>query len=206
MGFLFLDIETFVDKENEISSFIPFEKESKVLVISYNYYEKEFRMEKGKLKEATFLKEWKLGEKELLDTFFKKLKGWVRKDKWFKIVGFNISKFDIPYLYGRMKVHEIAPESELFDVLFHKPCHVDLAQISMSCSENSKKYNEFFASNQKDMNRIFGIPIKEGTGKDVSEFYRKKQYEKIMEYVMSEFTFEQRYICLKNHFLGDHNH
>ena len=39
MGFLFLDIETYSSKNNPDSSLNPYESESKILVISYNYYE-----------------------------------------------------------------------------------------------------------------------------------------------------------------------
>jgi hypothetical protein len=41
------------------------------------------------------------------------------------------------------------------------------------------------------------LPVKEGTGKDLSEYYRKKQFNMIMKYAMEEFTFEQLYLALR---------
>ena len=39
MGHLFLDIETYVSKENKNSALNPYEKGSEVILIAYNYYD-----------------------------------------------------------------------------------------------------------------------------------------------------------------------
>lgn len=104
MGFLFLDIESFVAPDNEKSGLNPFHDESKVIVISYSYYSLEKAPVGSQIKKPIFLFEWIIGsEKELLKEFFEKLVGFYSNDKMLKIVGFNQLAYDLPYLFARMK-------------------------------------------------------------------------------------------------------
>ena len=101
MSHLFLDIETYVSVENESSGLNPYEKESKVIVIAYTYYE-GFKPPAGKqIKKPTFLKEWELGEEEMLLKFYRLLKKVQDKETHPpKFIGFNITSLDLPYLFG----------------------------------------------------------------------------------------------------------
>lgn len=202
MGYLFFDIESFVDPEEERSGLNPFYKNSKVIVISYNYYPQNMYPLAHQIKKPTFLFEWEVGgEKELLSQFFSTLKRIYLSDPNLKIIGFNHLAYDLNYLMARMSFHKIAQEKEIFDLLISLPRHVDLAQIGMLVSEKTKEANDFRCISQKVINSYFDIPIKEDSGKDVSKYYSKKNYEKIKKYCEEEFTFELLYSSLIEYFL-----
>ena len=50
--------------------------------------------------------------------------------------------------------------------------------------------------NQKEA--TLDIPVKKGSGKDVTKYYLNKEYDKILEYINDEFTFETLYLKLKD--------
>ena len=121
MGFLFLDIESFVAPHNERSGLNPHHDESKVIVIAYNYYDLRKAPCAGEIKAPTFLYDWVEGsEKELLDKFWGILKEIHESDDFLKIVGFNQLAYDLPYLFSRMDYHAIAHKQELFDIYIDK--------------------------------------------------------------------------------------
>ncbi len=206
MGYLFLDIESFVDPEDERSGLNPFHKESKVLAISYNYYATHNYPLPQQIKKPTFLFEWIEGsEKRLLGKFFAELKSIFEKDKMLKVVGFNHLAYDLAYLFARMSHHKIAPDKEIFDALFSLPRHIDLAQLGMAVSEKTKKDQDFRCISQKVINSYFDIPIKEDSGKDVSKYYLNKRFDKIQKYCEEEFTFEMLYASILEYFLRTNN-
>jgi len=202
MGFLFLDIESFVDPDDEKSGLNPYHAKSKVIVISYNYYARQKAPGAPEIKPPTLLFEWELGsEKKLLEEFYSLLKKWGSKDEILKIVGFNHLAYDLTYLFARMAHNKVAPEKELFDLLFTDPRHVDLAQLGMAVAR-ATKYNEDFRNiSQKAINAHFDIPVKEDNGKIISSYYSKKKYDKIKKYCLEEFTFEMLYQSLLQTFL-----
>jgi hypothetical protein len=202
MGYLFLDIESFVDTNNEMSGLNPFHEESKVIVISYNYYSGEKPPFGKQIKKPVFLYEWVLGgEKELLIVFFNVLKNIYSDEKMLKIIGFNQLAYDLPYLLSRMVKHNICDEKILFDMLFTNPRHIDLSQLAMPISTKTKKDEDFRCISQKVINSYFDIPIKEATGLDVSKFYIKKRYDLIEKYVVEEFSFELLYKSILDYYL-----
>jgi len=202
MGFLFLDIESFVDPNDEKSGLNPFHEKSKVLVIAYNYYHSSSAPKPETIKPPSFLFEWEVGsEKKLLEEFYSFLKTVAKRDDFLKIVGFNHLAYDLNYLFARMNKHKIAPEKELFNELFSKPRHIDLAQLGMAVSKATKRDGDFRTISQKVINSYFEIPIKEASGKDVSKFYSEKNYDKIVKYCTEEFTFELLYQSLLLTFL-----
>lgn len=190
MGHLFLDIETYIPRGDENSALNPYKDYSKVLVISFSYYDGFKPPAKAQIREPVFLKEWESSEKEILRAFYNFLKKTKQSDPWLKICGFNILKFDIPYLFGRMKTQNIAGEEELYDLLF-RPFGTDMMQLSAIISEKTKKHEQLWATNQKEASAFFKLPVKEGTGADVSTFYDKKEFDKIMKYCKEEFNLEQ---------------
>lgn len=202
MGYLFLDIESFVDPEDERSGLNPFHEKSKVLVIAYNYYNSHNYPLPSQIKKPSFLFEWEEGsEKKLLSKFFNELKRIFEKDKSPKVIGFNHLAYDLSYLFARMSDQKIAPQKELFDVLFSLPRHVDLAQLGMAISDKTKKDQDYRCISQKMINSYFDIPIKEESGKDVSRHYLNKRYDKIKKYCEEEFTFEMLYASTLEYFL-----
>ncbi|MEK6958955.1 MAG: hypothetical protein AABW59_02810 [archaeon] len=202
MGFLFIDIESFVDPEDEMSGLNPFFAKSKVIVISYNYYALPKVPSEAQVKPPTFLFEWEIGsEKKMLEEFYKLMKEWGEKEEILKIVGFNHLAYDLPFLFSRMSHHKIAKEKELFNLLFTKARHVDLAQLGMAVAPATKHNEDFRCISQKMINSHYDIPIKEHSGKDVSKFYIEKRYDKIKTYCTEEFTFELLYNSLLQTFL-----
>jgi len=204
MGFMFLDIETYSDKNNPNSSLNPYEQESKVLVISYNYYEGFKPPKKENLKKPTFLKVWDSDEKEILTEFYNFIKSIEKKDNYLKFVGFNILKFDLPYLFGRMKVLDIADEKELYKTLFNK-FNIDMYQLSSIVSEETLRHEQLWATNHKKTSEFLKLQIKEGEGIDCSIFYDNKEFDKIINYCSSEFNLEQMFDSLYLHILSLRN-
>jgi len=198
MGYLFFDIETYVDPEDKTSGLNPYKKASKILAIAYNYYDAFILTEKNIIP-PSILKEWELGEKELLSTFYAFWRDILQKDKHLKIVGFNQIKFDIPYLFARMQLNSINVSEELFDILYRRPHYIDLCQISMIVSEKMAEKKEFYNVNQEEANKFFEIPFKKSKGTIVTECYLVRNYEGIIDYIKQEFTFERLYINLRRH-------
>ncbi|MDD3084154.1 MAG: hypothetical protein PHP82_03965, partial [Candidatus ainarchaeum sp.] len=156
MGFLFLDIESFVSPTNEQSGLNPFYNESKIIVISYNYYALEKAPQGKQIKKPIFLFEWVIGsEKKLLEIFFEQLVEIYSKDKFLKIVGFNQMAYDLPFLFSRINKHKISNEKILFDFLFNLPRHIDLSQLAMPISSKTKKDEDFRCISQKVINSYF---------------------------------------------------
>lgn len=207
MGHLFLDIETFVDEENKKSGLNPFEPESKVLMINFNHYDTP-KFTSSDIKPPTFLKEWESSEKEVLTNFYNRLKETIPQDRYqdseghfrcgLKIIGYNVLGFDLPYLLGRMMINKIDTNRNLIQFLYTDSVKIDLMQISMMISKKIDIYNDLLPISQINANSYFKIPIKKGTGLFVSDYYRKGEYEKIMDYVSEEFTFEHLYLALKD--------
>jgi DNA polymerase elongation subunit (family B) len=202
MGFLFLDIESFVDPEDEESGLNPFHKKSKIIAIAYNHYSLAKAPHEEQIKPPTFLFEWEVGsEKKMLEEFYKLLVEWSKKDDVLKIIGFNHMAYDLPFLFSRMEHHDIGTKKELFDLLFTKPRHVDLAQIGMAVARATKYNEDFRCISQKAINAIYEIPVKEDNGKIITTYYIEKKYDKIKKYCTEEFTFELLYQSLLQTFL-----
>lgn len=211
MGYLFFDIESYVSVHNRNSGFNSYEKEAKVIVISYNYYPGFHAPKKEQLKQPIFLKEWESSEKEILAKFYTLIKERVEGEMAvnksgkeltrLKMVGFNILKYDLPYLFGRMEQLKIADKRELFYYLFVMPYAVDLYYLTPMVSQKTKEYRQLWGIGQKEINEFFGIQVKEGRGDELSRFYDAKDYTKIMKYCTEEFTFEQLYDAFLMHVL-----
>jgi hypothetical protein len=221
MAFLFFDIETFIDPEDKTSGLNPYRKKSKVLTISYKFYAgKKLNIgykgkpgEKLDLNPLTTYKEWESDEKTILEDFWEFFKGKVEEEirtlsggqviTDLKVVGFNQTKFDLPYLFGRMMYHKIATEDELYSVLFERPNQVDLMQLAMTINPTNfqkkdgkwqrptQMNHELFNQGQKEINKTLGIKVKKGSGTDITKYYLDREYEKIEEYIKDEFTFEE---------------
>ena len=196
MGYFFIDAETYIDKEKPESGLNPYIASSKIICIAYNYYD-EFHLSEKHIKKPTILKEWETSEADILNKIYTFLKLKIEADKHLKIIGFNNLKFDMTYLFGRLVVNKIAPTEEIYDVFYRRPHYIDLGQLSQIISNN--KFKEILNISQKDANKFFGLPLKHGSGKDITIFYKNKEYEKIVEYINEEFSFELLYISIRRH-------
>ncbi len=202
MGFLFLDIESLMHEKNPKTGLNPHFSESKVLVIAYSYYNLNKAPSASQIKEPVFLYEWSIGgEKKLLEKFYLFLKEVAKNDSFLKLVGFNHLAYDLPFLFSRMKENKIASDQELFDLLFTDPRHIDLSQLAMAISEDTKRDEDFRCISQKRINTYFDIPVKQDTGADVSKYYYEKRFDLIERYCKEEFTFELLYNSILDYFI-----
>ncbi len=190
MGHLFLDIESYLQKGHEESGKNPYLPESKVILISYNYYSTKNPPVKDEIKPPTFLKEWESSEKNILVQFMKFLEELRRKDAELKVHGFNILKFDLPYLFGRMKHHRLGNEKELHDLLFGQQS-TDMMQLSEIISDSTRKKEGLWDIQKHDLNRFFDIQTEEWASEECSRYYDEKKYDNIIDYCKKEFSFEQ---------------
>lgn len=198
MGYLFFDIETYVDPKDRDSGLNPFRNNSKVLAIAYNYYNSFILVERDIIP-PSILKEWELGEKEMLEEFYSFWSNALERDRHLKIVGFNQIKFDISYIFARMSLHAIRSNNELFDVLYKRPHFIDLSQISMILARKMSERKEFYNVNQQEANAFFNISQKKQAGTVSSKYYDEKNFDGIINYIKEEFTFESLYIHLRRH-------
>lgn len=198
MGYLFFDIETYIDPQDKFSGLNPYRNRSKILTIAYNYYDSFILVEKNIIPPSV-LKEWELGEKKMLEEFYVFWCNTLERDKHLKIVGFNQVKFDIPYIFARMSFYSTRSNDELFDVLYKRPHFIDLSQISMVISQKMREKKEFYNVNQEEANKFFNIQYKKQRGTIVSQYYENKNFEGILNYINGEFTFEYLYIQLRRH-------
>ncbi len=203
MGYFFIDIETFIDPEQPESGLNPYLKNSKILVIAYNYYD-EFHLSEKHITPPTILKEWEEGEENILHKIYDFLRLKIEKDKNLKLMGFNNLKFDMTYLFGRLIQKNIASPEEIYDIFYRKPHYIDLGQLSQIVSNH--RFKDILNISQKQANSFFNLPTKKGSGKDVTKFYLLSQYDQILEYVKEEFSFELLYIKLRRHIYSKKPH
>ena len=102
-----------------------------------------------------------------------------------------------------MELYEIDTKEEIYEYLFRLPHVIDLGQLAQIISKN--RFKEIMNINQKEANNFFDIPVKKGSGKDVTKYYLNKEYDKILEYINDEFTFETLYLKLKRHMFNKKN-
>ena len=202
MGYFFFDIETFIDESDKASGLNPYKNKSKIISIAYNYYN-EFKMNEKFIRPPTVLKEWEENEEKILKKFYNFIKIKLPDDKHFKFIGFNCTKFDLTYLLGRLELYEIDTKEEIYEYLFRLPHVIDLGQLDQIISKN--RFKEIMNINQKEANNFFDIPLKKGSGKDVTKYNLNKEYDKILEYINDEFTFETLYLKLKRHMFNKKN-
>lgn len=188
MGHLFLDIESYAADEKNASN--PYLPESKVILIAYNYYDSDKPPIKNEIKAPTLLKEWASDEASILKEFLAMLRELKKKDPKLKIHGFNILRFDLPYLFGRMKTHNLADEHELHKILF---CTLgtDMMHISSLLSDSNRSKEQLWGLEQSDINRFFGMQKQEGMEIECSKMYDRKEFDKILQHCAEQFKFEQ---------------
>lgn len=197
-SYFFIDIETYIDKQNPETGLNPYYPNSKIIAIAFNYYDAFVLTEKNIIP-PTIYKEWESSEKEILERFYNFIKRKVETSPHIKIVGFNHIKFDLPYLFARLTYYEIDKKENIHKILFQLPHHIDLGQASMIISSRMKKRKEFYNVSQVEVKKFFNMPI-QAKGRDkLSDYYRNKQFEKIIEYIKEEFQSELIYINLRRH-------
>jgi len=159
-------------------------QEGKVISIAYALND-----EKPKI-----LREWELTEPSVLQSFYdvadRSTRESLRLEKPITYVGFNILNFDIPFLFCRMQHNKIQTSLGTHDArwLFRRlfQFSLDLLQIHLPLNN--------FESKGLDHNALchaYGLPAKPLGGYVLAEFYYRKEYEKIEDYVQCEFVYPE---------------
>ncbi len=134
------------------------------------------------------LKEWELGEREILQKFYNLLADLQHgsSEDRLKIIGHNILGFDLFFLYNRMKQHQIAEEKRLYQIVINKPEVVDLLQIHLPLNGNNTK-----GLKHDVLAYAYGFPVKSTLGSGEILHYFEKEYTKIIEYSEREFIYPE---------------
>jgi predicted PolB exonuclease-like 3'-5' exonuclease len=146
---------------------------SKIVCISYGYYDSV--TSKWKIEH---LNDEQITEKELLFEF-----GKLCNTKFHKsiLAGYNIRRFDIPFVYRRMLVNNILPPTQ-FDSSEKKPWEI----INLDLYKVWSDYNTLNGMSNFDLVcHIMGVPSpKQGEvkGDSVGEYYYNGKIQEITEY------------------------
>jgi len=136
------------------------------------------------------LKEWELGEHEILKKFYNhvvELQRGSGEDR-LRIIGHNILGFDLFFLYNRMRHYHIEEEKWLYQWIINKPEVIDFLQLHLPL-------NDFQTKGLKHdvLAQAYGFPEKETLGSGETLHYFQKDYQKIIEYSEKEFIYPQLY-------------
>lgn len=173
---------------HEYGALNPFE--GKTVLITY-------QVDEGK---PQYLKEWKADEPSILRKFYDALN---QPKERVTLVGFNIAKFDLPFLFARIINHK--KEMSLSDAdmvwVFKRLLNfvnvVDLMQLHLP--SNNFTYEGMV---HDVLATCYDCQTKIGSGSDVKEHYYTEP-EGMMEYVEKEFIYQQMFAkMLKDGLVG----
>ena len=144
------------------------------------------------------LAEWKSSEKQILEELYDTIslyKG-SREDP-LNIIGFNITNFDLPFLFWRCKELEIKNGFYGHDPLwlykkFHTPTIQDILQIHLPLNDWTR-----YGLNHNAIAMAYDLPTKKERGDVNASYYYNEQYEKILKYTNEEFIYPQLYKKMK---------
>ncbi len=140
---------------------------------------------KGLDTKLKLLAEWKTSEKEILEGFFDHVKGRLEEGIRTELIGYNVLRFDLPFLIIRAFHHKLDSLENLQGII-HETYTKDLIQCLLP-------YNNFTFAGLNSLNVAsrLGIPI-QYAGRDVKEFYENREYDKIEEHIGSDVLFVER--------------
>jgi len=139
------------------------EKENKILTIQYQALDNQ-----GKINgHLTILKEWESSEKEILELFIRET-GILTKKFQFIPVGYNLG-FEHNFFKERTKIHGLAK----IDILNYP--FIDFHSIGVLMNQGMFK--------GASLDKLTGKPM---NGSMIPEWYAKKEYDKIVEYIEVE--------------------
>ena len=134
------------------------------------------------------LKEWEIGEREVLQRFYNVLSDLQRGgggDR-LRIIGHNILGFDLLFLYSRMCRHGIADEGRIYQRIMNGPAVVDLLQLHLPLNGYRTK-----GLKHDVLAHAYGLPVKSTQGSGETPHYFQKEYGKIIEYSEREFIYPE---------------
>jgi hypothetical protein len=144
------------------------------------------------------LAEWKSSEKTILKELYDVIslhKG--NQDDPLNIIGFNITNFDLPFLYHRSQETQIENGFRGYDPLwlykyFHAPTIQDILQIHLPLNNWSR-----YGLNHNAVAMAYDLPTKEERGDVNAGYYYNQEFDKILKYTEDEFIYPQLYQKMK---------
>ncbi|WP_258083470.1 3'-5' exonuclease family protein [Thermococcus thermotolerans] len=100
--------------------------------------------------------------------------------------GFGIARFDIPVLFVRSLIHEIAEPEKLYETYF-KMRHLDLSVASVPLTPE-RKYPEVLAPVSQNwvIKNLLMIENKKPSGTEVWDFYDRSEHDRIRKRTIEE--------------------
>jgi DNA polymerase elongation subunit (family B) len=129
------------------------------------------------------LKEWEEGEKSILSKFYDMLRKRLALKRTFTLIGWNIIRFDIPFLTYRLFFHKIDNLDNILEI-FRRAYWRDLRQCLLPF--NSYRFKGL---NEEDVAKRLDISPSKYSNRAIKTFYEKHEYKKIEEHAMSEMRF-----------------
>jgi DNA polymerase elongation subunit (family B) len=168
MVLVYLDIETYSPSKKPMFS-------DKVILI---YYKEKL----GGNADIMF-KEWEESEKAVLLKFYNTLKDRIATEKTVTLIGWNIVRFDIPFLTYRLFFNKIDSLDNILEI-FRQAYWRDLRQCLLPFNRYS-----FKGLSEEEVAKKFKIESPKYSNKEIKTFYEKGEYEKIEDHALSEMKF-----------------
>ncbi|MEK6955490.1 MAG: hypothetical protein AABW52_02430 [Nanoarchaeota archaeon] len=113
-------------------------------------------------------------EKKLLEDFWEEWRSIKGENNMLKVVGFNLSSFDIPFITTRSFIHNV----QIFS--FTIKSLVDLRDKITAYRYGPTR------GKLKDFAVLMGLPIKDFDGKDIARLCIEKKHDLIKEYLIND--------------------
>ena len=119
-------------------------------------------------------KEWGLGEPEMIKSFFDFIEGIRGREEIF--IGYNILKFDVPFLVQRLHELKIFDERK-WKILCYGLRWIDLYQLLGDAYYRFYRFGDWF--------KLAGMQTRV-PGRDIPGLYARKKFDKIIEHAKNE--------------------
>lgn len=179
-------VRLYLDVETERKGNQPFRDEKLIAVgIIEKWNENDINDVSNRREEVEILSEWKLGnEKNLIEEFFKIIKSLLAKFHLLEIVGFNIVKFDIPFL--TQKAREYTLDSlPAVNELWWQTFITDIKQVALPLF-NMDHHNSLHQLVKKVKKWDPSIPSLYGQGDNVYQWYQEGEFGEIERHLTKD--------------------
>ena len=171
---LYLDLETLRPKREEAFT------DEKIILAGF--LRDETRYEESSLREdvePVFFSEWKEGnEEKVLISSRAFVEQMLRDHRFTVVVGFNILRYDIPLLVARAADYKVPVVDH--SKMWYNTRTMDYLQILLPANRNLFKGLRLDRIVEKAKELGLDPPEPYGTGADIPEWHRSKQYDKIL--------------------------
>ena len=132
--------------------------------------------------------EWESSEESILKVLYRVLQDLQRNrgDDPLRIIGHNIMGFDVFFLYNKMRMMNIDDEKWLHYWVINGPGMVDFLQLHLPLNKMSPK-----GLKHDVLAHAYGLPTKDMSGGDQTRHYFRGEYDKVIQYSISEFVYPQ---------------